>query len=65
MIRVTIDGREVAILAPERRSFQVQRMTTTEAKIKTNLMRDLYTVLGDAPVMGPDTACCAGETSCS
>jgi cytochrome c-type biogenesis protein CcmF len=35
------------VLAPERRSFPVQRMTTTEAKIETDGMRDLYAVLGD------------------
>ncbi len=46
-IRISRDGADVAVLAPERRNFQVQRMTTTEAKIKTNFLRDLYTVLGD------------------
>ncbi len=35
------------VLAPERRSFPVQQVTTTEAKISTNLFRDLYAVLGD------------------
>ncbi|HTW27586.1 MAG TPA: heme lyase CcmF/NrfE family subunit, partial [Acetobacteraceae bacterium] len=46
-IRISRDGRMVAMLAPERRSFPVQRITTTEAKIATNLVRDLYAVLGD------------------
>ena len=32
---------------PEKRFFPSQRMTTTEAAIHTNLMRDLYAVLGD------------------
>jgi cytochrome c-type biogenesis protein CcmF len=46
-IQVSRDGRPVTVLAPERRSFPVQRMTTTEAKIETDGMRDLYAVLGD------------------
>ena len=46
-IQVSRDGRPVAVLAPERRSFPVQRMTTTEAKIETNFLRDLYAVLGE------------------
>jgi cytochrome c-type biogenesis protein CcmF len=46
-IEVSRDGRPVATLAPERRNFPVQRVTTTEAKIATNLFRDLYAVLGE------------------
>ena len=46
-LRITRDGREVATLRPERRSFPVQRMTTTEAKIHTDLLRDIYVVLGE------------------
>jgi cytochrome c-type biogenesis protein CcmF len=46
-IDVSRNGHLVTVLAPERRSFQVQRMTTTEAKIETNFIRDLYAVLGD------------------
>ena len=46
-IRISANGKQVAILAPERRSFPVQRTTTTEARIKTNLLWDLYAVLGD------------------
>jgi cytochrome c-type biogenesis protein CcmF len=46
-IAVSRDGRLVTTLAPERRSFPVQRITTTEAKISTNGFRDLYAVLGD------------------
>ncbi len=46
-IRISRDGRTVVTLAPERRSFPVQQITTTEAKISTNLLRDLYAVLGE------------------
>jgi len=34
-------------MQPEKRFFPSQRMTTTEAAIHTNIMRDLYAVLGD------------------
>jgi cytochrome c-type biogenesis protein CcmF len=37
----------ITTLSPERRTFPVQGVTTTEAKIHTNGMRDLYAVLGD------------------
>jgi cytochrome c-type biogenesis protein CcmF len=46
-LEVSRDGRPVTVLVPERRSFPVQRMTTTEARIETDGMRDLYAVLGD------------------
>ena len=46
-IRVSRDGRPVTVLVPERRSFPVQQITTTEARISTNGLRDLYAVLGE------------------
>jgi cytochrome c-type biogenesis protein CcmF len=46
-VTISRDGRTVVVLAPERRSFPVQGMTTTEAKISTNGFRDLYAVLGE------------------
>jgi cytochrome c-type biogenesis protein CcmF len=46
-IRIARHGREVTVLAPERRSFPVQQITTTEARISTNGLRDLYAVLGE------------------
>jgi cytochrome c-type biogenesis protein CcmF len=46
-IRVSRDGRDIVTLAPERRSFPVQQIVTTEARISTNLLRDLYAVLGE------------------
>ncbi len=46
-VTVSRDGRRVAVLMPERRNFDVQRMTTTEAAIHTNAISDLYAVLGE------------------
>lgn len=46
-IDISHDGRPVVTLAPERRAFTTQPITTTEAKIHTNLIRDLYAVLGE------------------
>jgi cytochrome c-type biogenesis protein CcmF len=46
-VTVTRDGAVVTVLRPERRTFQVDRQTTTEAAIHTNFMRDLYAVLGE------------------
>ncbi len=46
-LAVSHDGRPVVTLAPERRSFPVQQVTTSEAKISTNGFRDLYAVLGE------------------
>ena len=41
------DGREVATLSPQRRFYPVQRMSTTEAAIRTSGVADLYTVIGE------------------
>jgi cytochrome c-type biogenesis protein CcmF len=46
-IAISRDGAPVVTLAPERRAFPVQQVNTTEAKIATNLFRDLYVVLGE------------------
>ena len=46
-LTVLREGAVVTILRPERRSFRVQAMTTTEAAIHTNALRDLYAVLGE------------------
>ncbi|MBV9734464.1 MAG: heme lyase CcmF/NrfE family subunit, partial [Acidisphaera sp.] len=46
-IDVSRDGRLVTRLEPSLRSFPVQQMTTTEAAIETNGLRDLYAVLGE------------------
>ena len=44
---VTRDGRHVVTLTPERRSYPVTRMTTTEAAIHTSFTSDVYIALGD------------------
>ena len=46
-IEVTRDGAPFLMLHPSRRTFATQRMTTTEAAIHTNGIRDLYAVLGE------------------
>jgi cytochrome c-type biogenesis protein CcmF len=49
---VTRDGREIAVMQPEKRFYPVQRMPTTDAAIHTNGLADLYAVIqepsGDA-----------------
>ncbi len=46
-ITVTKNGNEVAILYPEKRTYIISTMPTTEAAIDANLMRDLYVALGE------------------
>ena len=45
-LRVTQGERLVTVLEPSRRTFPVQRQTTTEAAIHTNGLADIYGVLG-------------------
>ncbi|SFQ29896.1 cytochrome c-type biogenesis protein CcmF [Roseivivax halotolerans] len=49
MANVTLakDGREVAVLTPEKRNYPVARMPTTEAAIDYRFLRDVYVVIGD------------------
>ena len=51
-IRVSKDGREVAVLHPEKRLYPVARMPTTEAAIDNGVFRDLYLVIGDPQADG-------------
>ena len=46
-IEVTQHGRPIAIMRPSRRDFTAQKQTTSDVAIQTNLVRDLYAVLGD------------------
>ncbi len=46
-VRLVKDGREIAILHPEKRVYPVSRMPTTEAAIDYRLLRDVYVVIGD------------------
>ena len=44
---VTKNGHAVATLYPEKRTYIISTMPTTEAAINANLMRDLYVALGE------------------
>ncbi len=48
MARFTVlrDGKQVTVLTPEKRIYDVQRRETTEAAIHTTGMADLYAVIG-------------------
>jgi len=46
-VRVTRNGKEVALLHPEKRFYAVQQMPMTEADIDSGLTRDLYVSLGE------------------
>jgi cytochrome c-type biogenesis protein CcmF len=46
-IDVTRNGHTVVVLHPSRRSFPLQKQTTTDTAIRTNLLWDLYAVLGE------------------
>ncbi|HYH37757.1 MAG TPA: heme lyase CcmF/NrfE family subunit [Azospirillum sp.] len=50
--RVTRDGKPVATLEPERRSYPVSRQTTSETAIHTTAFADLYVALGDPDAQG-------------
>ena len=47
-LRVARDGREIAVLQPEKRVYPVQAMPTTEAAIRSSFTGDIYLVIGDA-----------------
>ncbi|MFD2265544.1 heme lyase CcmF/NrfE family subunit [Lacibacterium aquatile] len=48
-VKVMRNGKDIAFLHPERRRFASPPMVTTEAAIRTNIISDLYVVLGEAP----------------
>lgn len=54
-ILVTRNGREVALLQPEKRIYPVAGMPTTEAAIDYRVFRDVYLVIGDAQANGGHT----------
>jgi len=47
-----LDGREIAVLRPERRIYPVAGMPTTEAGINSGFTRDVYVTLGDPQTNG-------------
>ena len=46
-VNVSRDGKEVAVLRPEKRIYNVSNMPMTEADIDTGLLGDLYVSLGE------------------
>jgi cytochrome c-type biogenesis protein CcmF len=50
-VRVSRDGKEVVVLRPEKRAYNVSNMPMTEAAIDTGFFGDLYVSLGE-PVEG-------------
>jgi len=44
---VTKDGKDIALLTPEKRYYPVQGAVMTEASISINLVRDIYVSLGE------------------
>lgn len=54
-VRVMRDGRQVALLHPEKRVYPVAEMPTTEAAIDNGFTRDVYVVIGDAQADGGRT----------
>ena len=46
-ISVSRGGRPIVVLRPSRRTFTAQQQTVEDVAIDTNLMRDLYAVLGE------------------
>jgi cytochrome c-type biogenesis protein CcmF len=46
-VAITRDGREVAVLHPQKRTYRVQRNAMTEAGIDSGLHRDLFVAMGE------------------
>jgi len=46
-VHVLLDGREIAVLHPEKRTYRVQTKPMTEAGIDAGLFRDIYVSLGE------------------
>jgi cytochrome c-type biogenesis protein CcmF len=47
-ITLMADGNTITVIHPEKRSYPVEGMVTTNSSIRTTGLADLYTVLGDA-----------------
>jgi len=47
-IHVSRDGKEIALLHPEKRTYRVQTRPMTEAGIDAGLFRDIYVSLGES-----------------
>jgi cytochrome c-type biogenesis protein CcmF len=46
-ITVLANGRTITVVHPEKRSYPVEQMATTQSSIRTTVVSDLYVVLGD------------------
>lgn len=53
-IEISRHGHVVTVMHPSKRDFASQHQTTTEVSIRTNLLWDLYTVIGDRHGSGAD-----------
>jgi cytochrome c-type biogenesis protein CcmF len=51
-MRLLQDGREIAVLHPEKRFYPVENGAATGVAIRTNLLADVYAVIGDADGQG-------------
>src|ERR1700726_200897 len=51
-MRLMRDGSEIAVLHPEKRFFPVENGNSTGVVIRTNLLSDIYAVIGDADGKG-------------
>lgn len=51
-VRLEKDGRQIAMLHPEKRNYMVSSMPTTEAAIDYRFLRDVYVVVGDPQADG-------------
>ncbi len=51
-ITIARNGRDIAVLSPEKRFYPVARMPTTEAAIRNGILRDIYVVIGDPQAQG-------------
>jgi cytochrome c-type biogenesis protein CcmF len=47
-ITVMSGGHTITVVHPEKRSYPVEQMVTTQSSIRTTILSDLYIVLGDA-----------------
>jgi cytochrome c-type biogenesis protein CcmF len=47
-ITVMSGGKTITVVHPEKRSYPVEQMVTTQSSIRTTVISDLYVVLGDA-----------------
>ena len=51
-MRLLRDGREIAVLHPEKKFYPVENGNSTGVAIRTNLLADIYAVIGDADGKG-------------